>query len=284
MRCEEVRQLWPDHLAGPLAPEIERALQGHVASCASCQAELAGLDPLWQRLGEIEAVPTPSDRMRERFAAMLAAEQGGAGAGAAARPEGGPRVLAWRPRFWPGAPLVQMAVAASLLLVGVLIGRGLPPAGPQSPAVPAAAAPAQEIAGVRSELREMRQMLTLSLLQQQSATERLRGVSASEQLEQPGNEVVAALLDTLLHDPNDNVRLAAVDALRRFSSRDDVRRGTLRAAADTSAPLLQIAVIDFMVETRAPDAESVLRQLSRDQAVDEAVRGRAAMGLERLAS
>lgn len=283
MRCEEVRQLWPDHLAGTLAPEIERALQGHVASCASCQAELAGLDPLWERLGEVEAVPTPSDRMRERFATMLAAEQGGAGAGAA-RPGGGPRVLAWRPRFWPDAPLVQMAVAASLLLVGVLVGRGLPPAGPQSPAVPAAAAPAQEIAGVRSELREMRQMLTLSLLQQQSATERLRGVSASEQLEQPGNEVVAALLDTLLHDPNDNVRLAAVDALRRFSSRDDVRRGTLRAAADTSAPLLQIAVIDFMVETRAPDAESVLRQLSQDQAVDEAVRGRAAMGLERLAS
>jgi hypothetical protein len=48
--------------------------------------------------------------------------------------------------------------------------------------------------------------------------------------------------------------------------------------------LLQIAVIDFMVETRAPEAESVLRQLSRDQTVDEAVRGRAAMGLERLAS
>jgi HEAT repeat protein len=284
MRCEEVRERWPEHLAGELAPDPDCALRAHVAACASCQAEFGGLDALWEQLDGLPAVPVPAERMRERFAAMVADEQVRTAATAARREQAGSRVLSWRPGFWPDAPVVQMAVAASLLLIGVLVGRSLPPTANRSAAAPAAAAPTEDIADVRSELREMRQMLTLSLLQQQSAAERLRGVSASEQLEQPGNEVVAALLDTLLHDPNDNVRLAAVDALRRFSGRDDVRRGTRRAAADTSSPLLQIAVIDFMVETRAPEAESVLRQLSRDQTVDEAVRGRAAMGLERLAS
>jgi HEAT repeat protein len=168
-----------------------------------------------------------------------------------------------------------MALAASLLIVGVLVGRALPAA---SPAVPANG----EIAEVRGELRDMRQLLTLSLLQQQSATERLRGVSWTEQLEQPGNEVVAALLDALLHDPNDNVRLATVDALRRFADRDDVRAGTMRAANDVSSPLLQIAAIDFMVETRAPQAADLLREISQNQSMDESVRGRAAQALSRL--
>lgn len=278
MRCEEVRERWADHLTGTLDGAVEHRVRSHVASCASCQAEFGGVDVLWHALGEVPSAPVPSDRMRERFSAVLAAErEPGDGRGASRAS----RVLTWRPRLWPGAPLVQMAVAASLLLVGVAIGRGLAP----SPPLPSASGAATtEIADVRSELREMRQMLTLSLLQQQSASERLRGVSSSAQLDQPGHEVVAALLDTLLHDPNDNVRLAAVDALRRFSDRDEVRRGTMRAATDSSSPLLQIAVIDFMVETRDPQAAPLLRQLSQDAAVDESVRGRAVRGLERLAS
>jgi hypothetical protein len=183
------------------------------------------------------------------------------------------------PKFWPGEPLVQFALAASLLIAGFIAGRALP-----SRPAPQAPAQSNEIAEVRTELRDMRQMLTLSLMQQQSATERLRGVSWTAQIDHPGNEVVSALLDTLLHDPNVNVRLAAVDALRRFSDRDDVRRGTKRAVSDTASPLLQVAVIDFMVDTRDPQAPALFRALAQDQSVDALVRGRAQWGLDQLAS
>jgi hypothetical protein len=46
--------------------------------------------------------------------------------------------------------------------------------------------------------------------------------------------------------------------------------------------MLQVAVIDFMVETRDPQARSVLGQLAADTRVDESVRGRAKWGLEQL--
>jgi hypothetical protein len=141
---------------------------------------------------------------------------------------------------------------------------------------------AQNLADLRQELREMRELLTLSLMQQQSATERLRGVSGSTQIERPGTEIVRALLDTLLHDPNVNVRLASVDALRRFSEQDLVRRETVRALADPLFPLVQIAIIDFMVETKDRDAIGALRQLSQDAMANEAVRGRAVWGVEQL--
>ena len=141
---------------------------------------------------------------------------------------------------------------------------------------------ASALAELRGELRGMREMLTLSLIQQQSATERLRGVSGSAQIDMPGNEILAALLDTLMHDPNVNVRLACVDALRKFSTQDQVRRGTIQALGEASFPLVQIALIDYMVETKDKSAVDALRRLSEDAMVNEAVRGRAIWGLQQL--
>ncbi len=275
MRCEEVRLRMAEHLAGTLDANDAAAFRTHVSSCADCQAEFAGLDVLWSALGTLPAAAVPSNRMRERFSAVLTAERTSSWRPASRRNNG----RAWATAGWTTrGPLVQLAVAASLLLAGVIIGRSTA-TGPVASAPPVA-----DIAEVRSELRDMRQMLTLSLLQQQSATERLRGVSWTSQIDQPGNEVVSALLDTLLHDPNVNVRLAAVDALRRVSDRPDVRLGTKQAVTDPSSPLLQVAVIDFMVETRDPQAPSLFRTLAQDAGVDALVRGRAQWGLERLSS
>ncbi len=276
MRCEEVRLRIAEHLAGTLDADDAAALRTHVSSCADCQAEWMGLDALWQALGDLPAPAVPSNRMRERLSATLTAERTSAWRSASRRDDGrAAKAAGWTTR----EPLVQMALAASLLLAGVIVGRST------APAPAAVTPPAAEIAEVRSELRDMRQMLTLSLLQQQSATERLRGVSGTSQIDQPGNEVVAALLDTLLHDPNVNVRLAAVDALRRVSDRPDVRLGTRQAVVDrSSSPLLQVAVIDFMVETRDPQAAALLNTLAQDTTLDALVRGRAQWGLERTAS
>ena len=91
-----------------------------------------------------------------------------------------------------------------------------------------------------------------------------------------------ALLDTLLHDPNVNVRLASVDALRRFATQDVVQQTTIAALGETSFPLVQIALIDFMVETKDTRAAEALRRLSEDAMTNEAVRGRAAWGLRQL--
>ena len=128
----------------------------------------------------------------------------------------------------------------------------------------------------------MRQMVALSLLQQQSASERLKGVSWSNQLDQPGAEVLSALLDTLMHDPNVNVRLASIDALKRFGATQSVRRGVLQALEEQESPLVQIALIDFMVKTNERESVETLRRLAQDPHVNETVRARAAWGLQQL--
>src|SRR5207249_12217743 len=129
-----------------------------------------------------------------------------------------------------------------------------------------------QLAMLREELRDMRQMVTLSLLQQQSASERLKGVSFTTGTEQPGSDVTVALLDTLMHDPNVNVRLACIRALERFNKQAAVRAAVVQAVSREASPLVSIALIDFILEARDTMAIDVLRQLSEDEQRDKAVR------------
>mgnify|MGYP001212168217 FL=1 len=278
MECEEVRNRLADHLNGGLEAQdtsSRAALVEHLAGCAACRAEAEALEDVWARLGEIPADLMNPAAMRERFDEMLDAYQQGLEDRRPARLWNGVNArLEWR------RPIVQTMLAAALLVVGVVAGGAFDRLLPKPAPVPDA-----NLTELRRELHDVREMLTLSLMQQQSATERLRGVSWSNEIDQPGNEIVSALLDTLLHDQNVNVRLAAVDALRRFSAQDSVRKGTVQALADAaSSPLVQVALIDFMVETKDTEAVATLRRISRDSMVNEAVRGRAVQGLERLGS
>ena len=115
-----------------------------------------------------------------------------------------------RASFW--RPALQMAAAVLLLAGGFAAGRGWPNAAHQEAR--------NEVSELRGEVRGMREMVAMSLLQQDSAIERLRGVSWSHQLERPSDQVLATLLETLQHDPNVNVRLASIDALRAFAGQD----------------------------------------------------------------
>lgn len=269
MRCEEVRNGLADYLTGGLPESTRAEWRQHLASCAACRAEATALEEIWSALGEIPAEPVDRVAMRARFDGLLAAQ-----------PQKPGRVRSAMQR-WPQRLVVQAAFGAALFVAGLLVGGFvLMPGSPTPSASPAAL----DLVELRLELHDMREMLALSLIQQQSASERLRGVSWSNQIDQPGSDIVTALLETLLHDPNVNVRLAAVGALRRFSAQDDVRRGTLEALSDSSSPLVQIALIDYIVETRDKQAADGLRRLSKDAKSDEAVRGRAAWGLERLSS
>ena len=69
-----------------------------------------------------------------------------------------------------------------------------------------------------------------------------------------------------------------------FSDREIVRRRTVQTLRETSFPMLQVALIDFLVDIKDTSAANALRQLADDPGVNESVRSRAAWGLQRLSS
>jgi len=231
--------------------------------------EADALDATWRMLGGIDAPAPDSDRMRARLDAVIDAVEHAAPPSRQWFPRGG---STGGSRFYA----MQGLAAAAILLVGIAIGWFVMP-GRTRPADSAS-----EIAAMRSEMRELREMVSLSLMQQQSATDRLKGVTWTGQLDRPSGEVVSALLDGLMHDPNVNVRLATIDALERFASRDDVRRAAIEAVDRQMSPLVQIALIDFLVKTNERQSAPTLRRLAQNPRVNAAVRSRAAWGLQQL--
>jgi hypothetical protein len=182
--------------------------------------------------------------------------------------------------WWAGWERGFAAAAVVLVAIGAFQAGRVWSAQPGAPQPQPQAQ--TELVELRGEVRAMREMLALSLLREPLATDRLRGVSTTSALEQPGQPVIAALLDTLRHDPSANVRLAAIDALRRVSHDETVRRGVVMALSEAANPLVQVALIDFVADQQDTGGADVLRRLSNDTKVEQAVRAHAAQALARL--
>jgi hypothetical protein len=259
MTCEETKQLFADYWSQALSDADETALEAHLGGCVVCRVEAERLGALWRDLGKLP-VAQPGPGLRTRFYESLAAYQRGAG----------DRLMSPAHRL-PSRQLVwQIAAGIALLLIGLGAGYNLRPN--QNP----------EVAQLREEVANMHQLVALSLLQQQSASERLRGVSYALRAEPNDSEVLGALLDRVNRDPNVNVRLAAVDALHPFASSPVTRNGILEALSKQDAPLVQVALIDLLVDLKVKQAEPELRQLLNNAAANAGVRQRAEWALERL--
>jgi hypothetical protein len=272
-----------DYLGGTLDPASTRELQGHLAACPACRAEVDGLVAVWAGLGLIPD-EEPGEALRARFYARLeAALAEGEGRGRPAAAFAG-----FLARGWPGRPLrpLHRAVAAALLvavgigigLVGGALGRGGAPAAGRGEEEPATSG---EVAALRGEVEAMGRLLALSLLAQDSASERLKGVRWSARTG-GAEEVTAALLATLSDDPNVNVRLAAVDALARYADRPAVAEGLAEALPRETSPLVQLALVDAVVAGDGRRAAPALQALLAAPGLDATVRERAADRLARL--
>jgi HEAT repeat protein len=120
------------------------------------------------------------------------------------------------------------------------------------------------------------------MLQQQSPSARMQGVTYSEKIVQPDPQVLDALLQVVNHDSNVNVRLSAVDALQKFANGPQVALAMVAAIPNQDSPLVQIALIDMLVQLEARNAVPGLTGISKDPRMDEMVRQRAIWALHKM--
>lgn len=252
MNCDEIRPLLADRWAGGLKGSNALAYEDHLDSCESCRNEATRLEALWHDLALLPR-EEPDGSLRGRFQEALLAYRQGMDA-----------VPRWRWAAW------QAAAAAVLLIGGIGAGYLL------------RSGPGPELAELRGEVASMRQLVAVSLLQQQSASDRLRGVGWAGRSEPSDREVLDALVSAVNHDTNVNVRLAAVDALHAFAASPVARRAMVESLSRQDAPLVQVALIDLLVDLKDSNAAVGLRALASDASVNDGVKQRAQWALERL--
>ncbi len=270
MNCRTIKDMFPDYLIGDLEDKDALMVQAHLADCSACRGELESLSDIWTKLGVLPE-EHPSEGLRSRFYTMLEAYKQGMEQEKTA--SGLVRSFnRWLESWWPRRPVVQFGAALLLAAVGLTAGLWLKPA----------AYTAADIAPLRQEVQTMQTTLAMSLLDNGSASERLRGVSLSARMEQPDEKLLDSLLQTLDTDPNVNVRLAVVDSLYLFHSHLTVRQRVGDSLAKQTSPLVQVALIDLLVNMQERRAAEALKALIKSDRLDPDVKLRASQGLEKL--
>lgn len=160
--------------------------------------------------------------------------------------------------------LWQVAALAAAVFVGVVAGvRVRPPAS------------GDELHRLRADVRGLQETVAVSLLENRSAAQRLKGLQWSTQVTDPGDKLIDEVSETLRQDESVNVRLAAADVIRQFATRPDVRSTLHETVLTDPHPLVQVQLIDVMLVVGDPETQRVLRELLTNPDLNNAVRVKA---------
>jgi hypothetical protein len=271
MTCEKIQERFADYLPGDLDEAGREDVQKHILACAACREDLENLTVVWAKLGVLPE-EQPGGGLRHRFYTMLEEYKDGLAAERQAARRGRESRPGWRDWFTFRRPAFAASFSAFLLLVG--LGGGWLAAG-RGPG-------GARYADLSREVQDMRQQYGLSLLGRPSATDRIQGIGYSAAVNNPSETTLAALFDAVDADPNPNVRLAAVDALYLFRDRPGVRERLVRSLSVQTYPLVQVALIDFLVEVREARAAEALKKLVDSGELTPEVKKRAEQGLKQI--
>jgi hypothetical protein len=263
MECGYDKEYLTSFLHGELSGEEQTQMEVHLTECAECRREWESLRRVWGALGEV-GTPEPAADARVRFDAMLDSYK------ESMRPESnnGPGLLARLRELFRGHPAFAVGYSVLLVVAGLGFGYLI-----KRPALVMDAGN-DKIENLTAQVSELREMMMKSLLQNPSASERMRGVSFTSEIKTVNNDVIEALLSTLNNDPNTNVRLMTLETLTHYVNNPLVREGLVHSILQQESPLMQTALADVMLRLQEKRAIHPLKKLLQQKDLNEMVRSR----------
>lgn len=199
--------------------------------------ELSDLQDLYDKLDRLPAV-YPSGEMSDFFYNRLDARNH-------------TRLKTWWHNLGIRRRLPQFAFAMLLGISGWVVGYSMSRDKSYS----------EELSLLTAEVRQMKQMVSLTLIQHPSPVERLKAVSRLTAAPSTGQNEIDALLVTLNTDPNPNVRLAAIDALSSFIEQPRVRQGLVQSILLQKSPVVLLTLAELLVTAREKEARQPIEIL-----------------------
>jgi hypothetical protein len=262
MDCEKYEVLFTDWINKNLPPDELLKLEQHLTGCKNCSEELAAMKALWMEMGEID-VPAPSAHMQVKFQAMLntykadVAERNSIWTGTVEKLRS---LWKWQPRMPLAYNLVIILISFACGYLVFNIGKG--------------SNEDEQLEDLTAQVHELKQTMMLSMLENPSASERIKGVSYTSEIKHVDEQVIDALLATLNNDPNVNVRLITLDALSRLADHAEVRSGLIQSITAQESPLMQSAIADVMLTLQERRSVGSFKELLKQKNLDNGVRSK----------
>ncbi|MBL4604798.1 MAG: HEAT repeat domain-containing protein [Flavobacteriaceae bacterium] len=241
MKCEKIQDQMADFLDQNLTHEEMNFVKKHIEYCDDCAKEHSEMKKLFFDLSE-ENLEQPSPSLRLNFEEMLAAEK---------KKQETPVIQLRERTSWKS----YIRVAASILIVvsAFLIGKFTD--------------------GNENGLETDPQISKiLAQMESQSASQRIAAFDLSEKIKTIDTKIIQALINRLLYDKNTSVRLAAVEALTRFSSLEMVKKALMKSLETDVDPAIQIELIQVLAKIQEKRALPLMKKLLDNEDVPEYVK------------
>ncbi|HYG20184.1 MAG TPA: HEAT repeat domain-containing protein, partial [Ohtaekwangia sp.] len=239
MEKQEMESLLIDYIDGKLNERERQKIEREITlnpDVARLHEELKAVMHLMSRSPRLE----PSAELKSSFNAMLEQEIGHATRS---------KTIFFRPSVY------RAAAAIALLALGVTMGFWISQYRRQQ----------DELAEIKKEMQETKLALMAMLDNDQSASQRVLGATVALRMDKADTEIVNALVRAMNEDPSTNVRLAALDALKKFHQDPAVRKVLIASLATQKDPVVQINLIRLLVEMQEKAAVKELQRISTDE-------------------
>ncbi len=250
---EQYMSLITDYIDGTLTADREREFRQYVDEGHIVMEEVEAMKQMQGVISAAES-PEPSEAMSEGFYTMLAE---------AKRKEKvkSPGFLDQLSQAFFSTVFGRMAFGISLLVIGVLAGMSFGGSNDGS-----------QMLALTEKVAEMQQTMMFSMLEEESVTERLKGIQMSNELPRSNKKVTDALFMTLNNDESTNVRIAALQVLEGYADDPVIREGLINSITRQESPLMQVALAELMVELEEKKSIDQFRQLLESENTPDEVK------------
>ncbi len=250
----KLKELIAEYLADELSEENRIKLDVLVKQSGT---DLNALLEIYENLSTID-VPEASNKMDDAFYSMLQTEK---------------RALLDKKSYFisikekivefiamPTVP--RLAYGFILFLLGLIIGNFLlPNRGYEN-----------QLSSMSQEMKEVRELMVLAMIERPQAVDRIKAVNYANEMSEADQKVIDALFKTLNNDDNVNVRLAGLDALKKYVSNPKIREGLVNSFQYQDSPMVLIELADLMIRLQEKKSLDELQKLLNDKELDPNLR------------
>jgi HEAT repeat protein len=255
----EMESLMIDHIEGKLTGELGKYVERHIEKHPDARKEYDELKTVIDLLNQEEELEVP-EKGKTEFLKMIEEQK-------KKKPEA--VEIEMKNRFSLNR-IYRVAAAVALIVMGYAGSRWVNNIG-QS-----------DIQAMKQELNEMKELVVMTMMKQDSPSERIKGVLTAQEIEEADEEILNALITTMNSDDNVNVRMAALEALTYYANSEMVKDAFIHALLNQDNPTIQIKLITILVNLDEKRAVQPFQKMIEDENISTFVKDEAQYGLFQL--
>ncbi len=258
MKCEEIEMKMIDYLDGNLSEIEKEDFEKHIETCERCLDELMHSQKVLQLADQVP-IEKPDESLRINFFHMLHDEIRKAD-------EKDKTQTHSQSTAWYNRSSLRYAAGIAFLIsgtaIGIFINAGLKNAGRSA-----------ELKRLQSEVTDLKRTALFTMLKEESSSYRIQAVGYADEIESPDENVIEVLINTLNHDKNVNVRMAAAYALEKFATERSICDSLVKSLSQQTDPILQVTLINILVGIKEKSALQPIQQiLTNENTIEEVKR------------